>query len=153
MAVANNYIYVLDMGNYYDVMGGIRSISPTNVVKTLFDCTNATIVGTKIYASNCVYGQTTPDFIVYDVSAGNKKTYPSGVDKFFYPNVVTADPLSGHIFIASYSEDADKPNNPNYSTNGYIVEYDDKGNKLKEYNCGVGPNAIVFNVGIEYVEW
>lgn len=153
VAVYGNDIYVLDMGNYYDVMGGIRKISSTNIVTSLFDCTNATFVGTNIYASNCVYGQTTPDFIVYNVSTGYKKTYPSGVDKFFYPNVVTADPLTGNIFVASYSENADNPNNPNYSTNGYIVEYDANGKKLNEYNCGVGPNAIVFNVGIEYIEY
>lgn len=153
VAIAGSDIYVLDMGNYYDVAGGIRKVTSADNVTTLFDCTNATFVGTKIYASNCVYGQDTDGFIVYDISTGSKKNYDSGVSKFFYPNVVTADPITGNIFVASYSENADTPNSPSYSTNGYVVEYDANGTKLKEYNCGVGPNAIVFNVGYEEIEY
>lgn len=153
VAIAGSDIYVLDMGNYYDVAGGIRKVTSADNVTTLLDCTNATFVGTKIYASNCVYGQNTDGFIVYDISTGSKKNYDSGVSKFFYPNVVTADPITGNIFVASYSENQDTPNNPSYTTNGYVVEYDANGTKLKEYNCGVGPNAIVFNMGYEEIEY
>lgn len=153
VAIAGADIYVLDMGNYYDVAGGIRKVTSADNVTTLFDCTNATFVGTKIFASNCVYGQNTDGFIVYDISTGSKNTYDAGVDRFFYPNVVTADPITGNIFVASYSENEDTPNYPSYTTNGYVVEYNANGTKLKEYGCGVGPNAIVFNMGYEEIEY
>ena len=37
--------------------------------------------------------------------------------------------------------------------NAYVAEYDLNGSKVKEFDCGVGPNAIVFNTGIEYVKY
>ena len=154
VAVAGSDIYVLDQGNYADVKGGIRKISNSGTVTTLFDCTNATFVGSNIYASDCsAYGANVDHFIVYNIQTGAKKDCPSGVDKFFYPNVVTADPMTGHIFVASYSENADTPNTPNYSANGYVVEYDQNGSKLKEYPCGVGPAAIDFNLTYEEVKY
>lgn len=143
-------IYVLDMGNYADVKGGIRKISSSGDVTSLFNCTNATFVGYNIYASDCSdYGANVDHFTVYNIQTGTKKDYPSGVDRFFYPNIVTADPVTGHIFVASYSEKADTPNTPDYSANGYVVEYDEYGTKLKEYACGVGPTAIAFNMAYE----
>ena len=51
VAVAGNGIYVQDMGNYNDVMGGIRRISGTTVT-TLFDATHCSFIGSNIYACN-----------------------------------------------------------------------------------------------------
>ena len=154
VAVAGSTVYVLDMGNYADIAAGVRRISITgNTVTTLFDATVASFVGSKIYACNCPWGTLPTEFYVYDIQTGSKSTYASGVDRFFYPNVITADPVTGKIYIASYNENADYPGNANYRTDGYVIEYSDKGVKEKEYNCGVGPNAIVFNMGYEEIEY
>ena len=151
VTVSGTDIFVLDMGDYATVKGGIRVIKNSGSVTSLFDCTNATFVGHNIYAANCTYGETVDHFMVYDLRTNSKRDYPSGVDKFYYPNVVTADPITGHIFVASYSENADYPNTPNYSANGYVVEYDENGKMLKEYSCGVGPNAMAFNMSYEEI--
>ena len=152
LAVAGTDIYVLDMGNYYDVLGGVRRVRGTSV-STLFDATHASFQGTNIYACNSIYGTIPTEFYIYNIQSDTKLTLPTDLNgKFFSPNVIAADPISGHIFIASYNENADRPGYANYSSNGYVVEYDANGNLLKTYDCGVGPNAIVFNTGIEYVE-
>ena len=155
VAVAGTDLYILDQGNYADVKGGIRLAKlETGNVTTLFDCTNATFVGYNILAADCSeYGKSVDHFMVYNIQSGVKKDISSGVNKFFYPNVVTADPVTNHIFVASYSEKADTPNTPDYSANGYVVEYDQYGSPIKEYSCGVGPTAIDFYVSYEEVKY
>lgn len=155
VAVAGTDLYILDQGNYADVKGGIRLAKlETGNVTTLFDCTNATFVGYNILAADCSeYGKSVDHFMVYNIQSGVKKDISSGVNKFFYPNVVTADPLTNHIFVASYSEKADTPNTPDYSANGYVVEYDQYGSPIREYSCGVGPTAIDFYVSYEEVKY
>lgn len=151
VAVAGNGIYVQDMGNYNDVMGGIRRISGTTVT-TLFDATHCSFIGSNIYACNSIYGTIPTEFYVYSILTGVKESFTTGLDRFFSPNVITADPITGRIYIASYNENADNPGYANYSTNGYVAEYSQDGKLLKTYDCGVGPNAIVFNTGLKYVE-
>ncbi|MBQ2209526.1 MAG: hypothetical protein II404_06135 [Prevotella sp.] len=151
VAVAGNGIYVLDMGNYADVAAGVRRVSGTTVT-TLFDATHCSFIGSNIYACNSIYGTIPSEFFVYNILTGNKETFSTGLDRFFSPNVVTADPITGRIYIASYNENADNPGYANYSTNGYVAEYSQEGKLLKTYDCGVGPNAIVFNTGLKYVE-
>jgi hypothetical protein len=151
VAAAYDGIYFLDGGNYADVAAGVRKIS-RNSVSTLFDATFASFVGSNIYACNCPWGTTPTDFIVYNAESGTKTTYPSGVNRFFYPNVVTADPVTGHIFIGSYNENEDS-GKPNYKSNGYVIEYSESGTKLEEYDCGVSPNAIVFNYEYQQIEY
>lgn len=146
VAVAADGIYVLDMGNYADVAGGIRKISNDGVI-TLFDATFANFMGTNIYACNVPWGSTPQDFIVYDITNGNKKTYPAGVDRYFYPLVINADPITGHIFIASLGEEG------GYKTNGYVIEYDANGKMQKTYECGVYPTAITFGYGFQQVTY
>ena len=151
VAVAGSDIYVMDQGNYADVKGGMRKIDNSNNVTTLFDCTNATFIGSNIFAADCPYGANVKNFIVYDIETRTKREIASGVDKFFYPSVVTVDPVTGNIFVASYNEKADTPDAPDYSANGYVVEYDFNGNKLQEYPCGVGPVAVVFRIAYKNV--
>ena len=59
------------------------------------------------------------------------------------PCGIFADPLNGHIFVLSYrwgdSGYAD------YNGNGYVVEYDSAGQKLHEYETGVGSCAMFFD--------
>jgi hypothetical protein len=144
-------IYFLDGGNYADVAAGVRKITKSSIT-TLFEATFASFVDTNIYACNCPWGTTPTDFIVYNAETGVKATYHSGVTRFFYPNVVTADASTGHIFIGSFNKN-EETGKPDYKANGYVIEYDEKGNYLAEYDCGVSPNAIVFNFEYKQIEY
>ena len=152
LAVSNLGIFVLDMGNYGDVPSGIRLITSTGVT-TLFECTHASFLNTNIYAVNSPYGTIPENFFVYDILSGQNTTFSTGLNgKFFSPNVIEADPVTGNIFIASYNENESRPGYANYSSNGYVLEYSSDGKLLNTFNCGVGPNDIVFNTGVEYVK-
>ena len=59
------------------------------------------------------------------------------------PCGIFADPLNGHIFVLSYRL-GDK-GYPDYSGNGYVVEYDRDGQKQHEYKTGVGSCAMFFD--------
>lgn len=59
------------------------------------------------------------------------------------PCGIFADPLNGHIFVLSYRL-GDK-GYPDYSGDGYVVEYDSTGQKLHEYKTGVGSCAMFFD--------
>lgn len=152
LAVSNLGVFVLDMGNYSDIPAGVRLITATGAT-TLFECTHASFMGTNIYAVNSIYGTIPENFFVYNIVSGQKSTFPTGLKgKFFSPNVIEADPITGNIFIASYNENESRPGYANYSSNGYVLEYSPAGSLLNTYDCGVGPNAIVFNTDVEYVK-
>lgn len=149
LAIAGNDVYVLDMGNYNDVPSGIRRVRDGSVT-SLMDATHVAFMGSNIYACNSIYGTIPTEFYIYNIQSDTKQTLPTGLDgKFFSPNVIAVDPVTGKIYMASYNENADRPGYANYSSNGYVAEYDAAGNLLKTYDCGVGPNAIVFNAGYE----
>lgn len=152
LAVAGEDIYVLDWGNYSSIMGGVRKVSGSEVT-TLFDATSACFFDQYVLGCNTTYGSTTKEFVIYDVMSGSKQTLNLNASRFCYPNAISVDPVTGHIFIASYSQNPDYPGYANYSANGYVLEYKADGTKVREYECGVGPNAIVFNTDIEYVEY
>lgn len=59
------------------------------------------------------------------------------------PCGIFADPLNGHIFVLSNR--LGDNGYANYSDNGYVVEYDSAGQKLHEYETGVGPCAMFFD--------
>ena len=152
LAIAGNELYVLDWGNYADIKGGIRRISGTSVT-TILDCTTACFMGTNIYGCNASYGAVTTEFSVYNILSGSKTTLSTGLgDRFFYPNAIGVDPVTGKIYIASYSENESRPGYANYSANGFVAEYSNEGKLENTYTCGVGPNAIVFNAIVKYVE-
>lgn len=152
VGVAGTDVFVLDMGNYYDIPSALHKCSGGKVMK-LFEATHASFMGTNIYACNSVYGTIPTEFYVYDINTNNKTICSTGLNgRFFSPNVIAADPVTGKIYIASYNENSDYPGYANYSANGYVAEYSAQGTLLNTYDCGVGPNAIVFNTGIEYVK-
>lgn len=153
IAVTGNGLYVLDMGNYGDKAAGMFRISSNGTVTTctrLFDASFVTFYDRYIYAVNAPYGESKQDYIRYDIQTGLKNSFTQ--DGVFSPCGIGVD-FNGHVFVASYREDPDKEGKINYSGNGYVAEYDLTGAKVNEFDCGVGPNAIVFNTGIEYVKY
>lgn len=59
------------------------------------------------------------------------------------PCGIFADPLNGHIFVLSYR--LGDSGYADYNGNGYVVEYDSAGQKLYEYETGVGSCAMFFD--------
>ena len=59
------------------------------------------------------------------------------------PCGIFVDPLNGHIFVLSYR--LGDSGYANYNGNGYVVEYDSTGQKLHEYETGVGSCAMFFD--------
>ncbi|MBR2233255.1 MAG: hypothetical protein IJ891_12970 [Prevotella sp.] len=154
IAVTGYGLYVLDMGNYGDKASGMFRISSNGTVTTctrLFDASFVAFMDQSpyIYAVNAPYGAAKHDYIRYDIGSGLKNTFTQ--DGVFSPCGIGVD-ISGHVFVASYKKNPDT-GKANYSGNGYVAEYDLTGAKVNEFDCGVGPNAIVFNTGIEYVKY
>ena len=59
------------------------------------------------------------------------------------PCGIFVDPLNGHIFVLSYR--LGDSGYADYNGNGYVVEYDRAGQKLHEYETGVGSCAMFFD--------
>jgi DNA-binding beta-propeller fold protein YncE len=59
------------------------------------------------------------------------------------PCGIFADPLNGHVFVLSYR--LGDSGYADYNGNGYVVEYDSTGQKLHEYETGVGSCAMFFD--------
>ena len=150
IAVAGIGIYVLDMGNYADKASGVFMINGYGNCSRLFDASFVAFMGSYIYAVNAPYGATTQDYIRYNIQDGSRVPFTS--DGVYSPNTIGVDPISGHVFVGSYRQNADT-GYPDYSGNAYVAEYDQMGSKVKEFDCGVGPTAIAFNAGIEYVKY
>lgn len=144
-------IYVLDMGNYKDVKGGVRKISG-NTVTTLLDATAMACYQNSIYTfNNTSYGKAASTYEVYNVTTGQKSTFYTDNDQtIFSPNCIGVDPVNGYVFIGAYQKNPDT-GKANYKGNGRIFQFKSDGTLLKDYECGVGPTSFVFNVGISYV--
>ena len=142
--------YVLDMGNYADKASGMFYIDAYDGrCSRLFDASLVTFFDKYIYAVNAPYGAAKHDYIRYDILSRVQNSFTQ--DGVFSPCGIGVD-VSGHVFVASYKKNPDT-GSANYSGNGYVAEYDETGAKVNEFDCGVGPNAIVFNNGIEYVNY
>lgn len=100
-----------------------------DVVRPYFYVLNAPFGGTSS-VSVLVAGSTQPQAL----TLSEMPVSPCGI---------FVDPLNGHIFVLSYrlgdSAYAD------YNGNGYVVEYDRAGQKLHEYETGVGSCAMFFD--------
>lgn len=100
-----------------------------NVVRPYFFVLNAPFGGTpsvSVLAAGSMQAQT--------MTLSEMPVSPCGI---------FVDPLNGHIFVLSYRL-GDK-GYPDYSGNGYVVEYDRAGQKQHEYETGVGSCAMFFD--------
>ena len=100
-----------------------------DVVRPYFYVLNAPIGGTSS-VSVLVAGSTQPQAL----TLSEMPVSPCGI---------FADPLNGHIFVLSYK--MGDSGYADYSGNGYVAEYDSTGQKLHEYETGVGSCAMFFD--------
>lgn len=157
---ASNVLYVLDNPVYgpapdYAATGenALRAVSFTEgksqkvadgnyaVCVTPSATTCMDVVRPYFYVLNAPFGST-PSVSV--LVAGSTQVQTMTLSEMpVSPCGIFADPLNGHIFVLSNR--LGDNGYANYSDNGYVVEYDSAGQKLHEYETGVGPCAMFFD--------
>lgn len=155
---ASNVLYVLD-NQYYDASynaygeNALRAVSFAEgksqkvadgnyaVCVTPGATTRMYVVRPYFFVLNAPFGGT-PSVSV--LAAGSTQAQTMTLSEMpVSPCGIFADPLNGHIFVLSYRL-GDK-GYPDYSGNGYVVEYDRAGQKQHEYETGVGSCAMFFD--------
>ena len=155
---ASNVLYVLD-NQYYDASynaygeNALRAVSFAEgksqkvadgnyaVCVTPGATTRMTVVRPYFFVLNAPFGGT-PSVSV--LAAGSTQAQTMTLSEMpVSPCGIFVDPLNGHIFVLSYRL-GDK-GYPDYSGNGYVVEYDRAGQKQHEYETGVGSCAMFFD--------
>lgn len=136
-------IYVLSMGNYYDVQASVQRIhnGESEVIA------NATMMAcnTKrglIYMVNAPYGGD-KEYKVYNIATKTTSTFLNNPD-IFSPYSIAVDNVSGDVYISSQSKDEDT-GYASYTTDGKLFRYSSEGILLGSYDCGVSPGTIVCN--------
>lgn len=143
----NGRLFYLDSGSYdenWNQSGqGVYELLADGTSKKLFSATGMTMANGKIFSYDAPYTNpaTTPTFSVYDIAAGESKTFIDGTD-IANPCAIAVDAKTNRVYITS--------NNlvdgiANYMIDGYCMVYDLNGVKLNKFTTGVGPSAISFN--------
>ena len=103
--------------------------------------TRMDVVRPYFYVLNAPYGGTPS---VSALAAGSTQAQTMTLSEMpVSPCGIFADPLNGHIFVLSYKMGYN--GYADYNGNGYVVEYDSTGQKLHEYETGVGSCAMFFD--------
>lgn len=155
ISVIDGNLYVMDNGLYdasYNQYGsGVKKITSDKKVTNLIDATMMATDKKNIYVINAPYSSSssvTPTYSIYNIASGELKTFIND-NLPFSPSAIGVDPISGNVFITSYSKNPDT-GYASYNTDGYINMYNQDGTFMKTFATGVGPTAIVFNTGIAY---
>lgn len=149
--IANNQMFVLDWP-YYDTSyashgeAAIWQVS-NGVAYKVINAYYADQYNGKFYYISDPYG--TPSYGIYEIATGNKTTLDFASD-IQSPAGISVDPVTGHIFVFSYV--MGEYGYADYSADGYVVEYDNNGTKLRQYATGVGPTSMFFDAGYSLVE-
>ena len=145
-------LYVLDYGqydaNWNQLDAGVYKVQNGEVSKvadaTMMAVSKAT-GGTKIYTVNAPYSYpaVVPSYQVFDVNNGTLSTFITG-DDVASPAAIGVDPVTGYVFIASYTMNPDT-GYANYRENCYVNVYGADGKLVRRVDGGVGPVAFTFN--------
>lgn len=158
VVLANGNYFVLDWGES-DAEGkqmnaGAYLVRGNDVIKQIENATmwapvtlsNGYYAESYIFTVNAPKGSSTATYECYNITSGSRVTFTT--DGVFCPTAIGVDPIYGHVLIASYKEN-EETKLPDYNANGYVKVYNQKGECLKELDCGVHPNAFAFNICIE----
>lgn len=103
--------------------------------------TRMDVVRPYFYVLNAPFGGTSS---VSVLAAGSTQAQTMTLSEMpVSPCGIFVDPLNGHIFVLSYR--LGDSGYADYNGNGYVVEYDRAGQKLHEYETGVGSCAMFFD--------
>ena len=148
-----NDVYYLDYGTYDESWNqtgqGVRKITLDGKVTKLIAGTTMGTDGKRIFSADAPYGKEV-NYYIYDTATGTTSTWnPADI---FSPAVITADPVTGNIFVVSYQKNPDK-NSADYALPTYTNQYDTTGKFVKKYeNTATGAISAIFNTHTEYVK-
>lgn len=148
-----NDVYYLDYGTYdenWNQTGqGVRKITMDGKVTKLIAGTTMGTDGKRIFSADAPYGKEV-NYYIYDTATGTTSAWePADI---FSPAVITADPVTGNIFVVSYQKNPEN-NSAVYTLPSYTNQYDATGKFVKRYdNTATGPISVVFNTHTEYVK-
>lgn len=162
-------MYILDMGNYGDKKSGVWQIaSGTSTAKRLMDAADMACAASNIFGyyteSDATYKPVKTTYEVYNILTQGKATYYTDDNNEIIPSCIGVDPVSGAIFIASYTLDADT-GYPAYSGNGKLYMFTGTYNQYGVFSSatpstkvwgtevGVGPCAFAYNVSAETITY
>ncbi len=148
--ISQGQYYAVDLGQYqttppYAQSGtGLKKVSTSGseyTSETVAPATMAALVNNVFYTIDASYGAST---VSYNKYAAGKVTTLSGVS-VDSPCAINVDPVSKHIFIASYNL---VKGWPSYTTNGYVCEFTEDGTAVSKFQCGVSACCIFFNTSL-----
>jgi len=160
IAIAGSDIYFLDYGQYgaeppyAQENAGVYCISGGKVTKVVADATGWAISSPNIYTYNAPYSYGDPKpvtYSIFNVSTKELSSFaPGGIES---PAAISIDPVENILFIASYRmKDYEGVKYVDYTANGYVNYYDlETMTMASSFDCGIGPQRIGFNVGVDYI--
>lgn len=149
IVAATPYAFFLDGGGN-GVAAGVRRLQGATVT-TVTSAACMCIGGTKLYVSKpSATATAAPTLNVYDLQTAEERVFTTDVPPF--PCLMEADPVTGHLFVASYQKDP-QTGLAAHATGCQLTEYDSSGSRLKTYDIGVEPRAIFFDTFLNYVEY
>lgn len=141
-------LYVCSWGeydsNWNQINYGIRQIVNDVATEIIAPGIYTAINGDNLYYIDAAYGSATVSYNVMNTKTNTSSTWlpaSNGVDS---PNGMGVDPVSGNVFILSYS--MGEAGYPSYNTPGYMNEYTSTGVFVNKHTVGVGPVAVFFNI-------
>lgn len=145
--LVNGHLFFLDSGSYdadWNQTGAGVYELVQGEVKKCADATEMAVGNGKIFIINAPYTNptTTPTYKVYDVATDKLTDFCNGED-IEYPGKVSIDATKEYVYITSYH--IGSSGYADYKGNGYCVIYDMAGNKLGDFDCGVGAGYVIPN--------
>lgn len=135
-------LFLLCLGNYYDVEAKIYKISGDLSYQEIGPATLAEICGDYLcFINDPFYGTGTADYKKYDIATGEISDWT--IERPEYASDIYYDTVSEKIIINSLKYYGNIW--PSYNLPGYVAVYDKAGNHLHDYSTGVGPAAIFKN--------
>ncbi len=162
-------MYILDMGNYGDKKSGVWKIpSGVSTATRLMDAADMACAASNIFGyyteNDAAWKPVKTTYEVYNILTNSKSTFYTDDNNELVPSCIGADPVTGAIFIASYTMDADT-GYPAYSSNAKlymftgtynhygVFSYATPSSKVWGNEVGVGPCAFTFNVSAETITY
>ena len=142
----NDKIYLISVGNYFDVAGALQVINPqTNKAESILNDVTKITEGNDelIYGVRSTYDenwQLSNSFFTYNPSNGsiNETSFLKDAPSSFATDAIylmEVDEETGFIYIGT----------SDYVTNGTIYQFDKNGKLVQSFDSGgINPNAMIF---------
>lgn len=139
---AKDGLYLLCMGNYYDVEASLYKIGSNFEVKSIAKATLAETGDDCIYIINDpFYGMGQAEYKKYDINTGELEDW--NIDRPEYANSLYYDSTAQKLAIYSLKYYGNIW--PSYVLPGYVAIYDKDGNHIRDYETGSGAACIFKN--------